>query len=120
MSLNIFEKPLQPCCTDPMTGYFRDGYCRTMAGDTGTHVVCAKMTEEFLDFTAKRGNDLRISIPQWKFPGLKAGDRWCVCISRWLEAEEAGLAPPVFPESTHMKALEYTTLGKLMENVIRE
>ncbi len=113
--LNVFGMPLEHCCYDPMTGYFRDGFCRTMDADTGTHVVCARVTAEFLDFSKKRGNDLTTPVPQWQFPGLKPGDQWCLCISRWLEAEEAGMAPPVVLEATHQKALDYTTLGKLVE-----
>jgi uncharacterized protein (DUF2237 family) len=113
--LNVFGMPLEHCCYDPMTGYFRDGFCRTMDADTGTHVVCARVTAEFLDFSKKRGNDLTTPVPQWQFPGLKPGDQWCLCISRWLEAEEAGMAPPVVLEATHQKALDYTTLDKLVE-----
>ena len=109
--LNIIGSELQPCCFEPMTGYFRDGYCKTMAGDTGTHVVCAMMTEEFLTFTRRRGNDLTTPIPQWQFPGLKVGDKWCLCVSRWLEAEENGVAPPILLESTHCKALDYAPLS---------
>ncbi len=112
---NVFGMPLEPCCHDPKTGYFRDGFCRTMDTDTGTHVVCARVTAEFLAFSKERGNDLITPIPQWQFPGLKPGDQWCLCVSRWIEAEKAGMAPPVVLEATHQKALEYTTLEKLVE-----
>lgn len=112
-ALNLYKKPLISCCTDPMTGYFRDGYCRTMPQDTGTHVVCALITNQFLEFTKSKGNDLSTPIPQWNFPGLKAGDKWCLCISRWLEAEKAGVAPKIDLEATHIKALEFTTLQLL-------
>jgi len=112
--LNVFGLPLQPCCFDPMTGYFRDGLCRTVDSDTGTHVVCARVTAEFLTYSKSRGNDLISPMPQWQFPGLKPGDQWCLCISRWLEAEKAGVAPPVVLEATHEKALEYTSLEKLV------
>lgn len=112
--LNVFGLPLQVCCRDPLTGYFRDGYCKTMAEDRGTHVICALVTEGFLDYSRKQGNDLITPIPQWQFPGLKPGDRWCLCISRWLEAEKAGVAPPVILEATHEKVLEYTSLEKLV------
>ena len=115
MNLNVFGTELQLCCTSPMTGYFRDGYCRTMAMDTGTHVVCAVVTREFLEFTRQRGNDLSTPIPQWQFPGLKPGDKWCLCISRWLEAEQAGVAPKVVLEATSEKALEYTSLELLIK-----
>ena len=110
---NVLGTSLQTCCTDPMTGYFRDGTCRTTAEDQGTHVVCAVMTEEFLSYTYKKGNDLITPKPQWSFPGLKPGDGWCLCILRWLEAEKAGVAPPIRLEATHEKALEYTDLELL-------
>ncbi|MGV6832194.1 MAG: DUF2237 family protein [bacterium] len=113
MANNVYGEPLIGCCTDPMTGYFRDGYCRTMPQDTGTHVVCAQVSAEFLDFTRLRGNDLSTPIPQWKFPGLKPGDKWCLCISRWLEAEKAGVAPKIELKATHEIALAYTTLELL-------
>lgn len=110
MELNILNKPLQPCCTAPATGYFRDGFCRTANNDAGTHTVCAVVTQNFLNYSASKGNDLMTPIPQWNFPGLKPGDKWCLCISRWLEAEKAGKAPPIILEATHIKSLEYTTL----------
>lgn len=113
MKLNVLGTALMPCCLEPATGYFRDGYCRTISQDTGTHVVCAIMTDEFLTYTKTRGNDLSTPIPQWNFPGLVAGSKWCLCISRWLEAEKAGVAPPIILESTLKKALEYTSLALL-------
>ncbi|MGB5822190.1 MAG: DUF2237 domain-containing protein [Saonia sp.] len=113
MPLNVLGTDLNPCCYEPMTGYFRDGYCKTLPEDTGTHVVCAKMTQEFLSFTKERGNDLSTPRPQWRFPGLVPGDKWCLCIGRWKEAEKAGVAPPVILECTHIKALEYTSLKLL-------
>jgi len=113
--LNVLGTALQPCCTDPATGYFRDGFCRTMKEDSGTHVLCAVITQEFLDFTKSRGNDLSTPIPQWSFPGLKPGSKWCLCISRWLEAERVGKSPFVILEATHEKALEYTTLELLQK-----
>ncbi|AWH75179.1 DUF2237 domain-containing protein [Dokdonia sp. Dokd-P16] len=111
--LNILGSSLIGCCSDPMTGYFRDGYCRTASIDNGTHVVCAIMTEEFLAYTKLKGNDLSTPIPQWNFPGLKPGDGWCLCILRWLEAEKAGVAPLVKLAATDQKALEYTTIDML-------
>lgn len=111
--LNVYNETLQSCCTSPMTGYYRNGFCQTGGDDRGTHVVCAEMTEEFLSYTKSRGNDLSTPIPAYNFPGLKPGDRWCLCILRWLEAEEAGVAPKVNLKSTNKKALEYTTLKKL-------
>ncbi|MDP5231825.1 MAG: DUF2237 domain-containing protein [Cellulophaga sp.] len=113
MPLNVLGTTLEPCCTNPATGYFRDGFCRTIQEDTGTHVLCAVVTKDFLDFTKARGNDLTTPIPQWSFPGLQEGSKWCLCISRWLEAERAGKAPFVILEATHEKALEYTTLAML-------
>ena len=113
MELNVLGTELIPCCMDPVTGYFRDGLCRTMASDTGTHVVCAVVTADFLIFTKARGNDLSTPVLQWQFPGLKPGNKWCLCISRWLEAEEAGVAPPLILEATHKKALEYVSLDLL-------
>lgn len=115
MELNIFKQPLQACCTAPMTGYFRDGFCRTISEDTGTHTVCAIVTEEFLKYSASKGNDLMTPIPYWNFPGLKPGDKWCLCISRWLEAEKAGKAPPIILEATHLKTLKYTSLQLLQK-----
>ena len=92
---SVADTPLQVCSTKPMTGWFRDGYCRTQSADKGRHVVCAEMTQEFLDFTRRRGNDL--STPRGRFVGLKPGDRWCLCALRWREAHEAGKAPPKSP-----------------------
>jgi uncharacterized protein (DUF2237 family) len=110
---NVLGEPLRPCCFDPMTGYFRDGYCHTASHDYGTHVVCARMTEEFLIYTKSRGNDLSTPRPEWQFPGLKPGDQWCLCVLRWKEAEEAGIAPPVVLAACHEKALEYVDLEVL-------
>lgn len=103
---NIFGEPLVPCSFDPLTGFFRDGCCKTNAEDTGTHVVCAIMTDEFLSFSASRGNDLSTPVPEWGFPGLRSGDQWCLCALRWMEALEADMAPPVVLESTNLAALE--------------
>ena len=112
---NIFWLPLKPCCYSPMTGYFRDGYCRTDISDSWSHTVCAIMTEEFLKFSKSRWNDLSTPMPQYGFPGLKAGDRWCLCASRWQEAYEAGKAPKVILESCHEKSLEYIDINNLVE-----
>lgn len=112
-TLNVLGKPLKSCCTDPETGYFRDGFCRTADEDRGTHVICAIVTEEFLQFSASKGNDLMTPIPHWSFPGLKPGDKWCLCVSRWLEAVEAGKAPKIILEACHQKALKYTSLALL-------
>lgn len=112
-ALNVLGEPLQSCSFDPLTGYFRDGCCNTDQYDHGTHVVCARMTSEFLMFSADRGNDLVTPQPQWRFPGLKPGDRWCLCATRWKEALQAGVAPPVVLAATHSRVLEYVTLTEL-------
>lgn len=116
--LNVLQTPLQSCCTDPMTGYWRDGLCRTAAEDRGTHIICAVMTQEFLDFTKSRGNDLSTAIPAYQFPGLKPGDKWCLCILRWLEAVDAGVAPLVDLAATDVKALNYTTIEVLKKHAL--
>lgn len=117
-SQNVLGTPLQPCSTDPMTGFFRDGCCETGPMDLGRHVVCAQVTAEFLDYTKTQGNDLSTPIPDYNFPGLKPGDRWCLCASRWKEALEAGVAPPIVLASTHAAALKIVTLDELQQNAI--
>lgn len=112
-ALNVLGQALAPCSHDPMTGFFRDGCCRTREDDTGSHVVCARMTRAFLAFTRARGNDLSTPRPEWDFPGLQPGDRWCLCALRWKEAFEAGVAPPVLLESTHIRALDVLSLEQL-------
>ena len=114
MEKNVLGEPLEICCTNPLTGYFRDGLCRTVFQDTGTHTVCAIMTDEFLKFSASKGNDLITPIPQYQFPGLKAGDKWCLCVMRWLQAEKSGKAPKLILEATHEKTLDYTSLSVLI------
>ena len=109
-SLNVYGKPLQICGNDPITGAFRDGCCNTGPGDIGTHTVCAIVSDEFLKFSKSRGNDLTIDYPEYNFKGLKDGDRWCLCASRWVEAYEVGLAPPVILESTHIKTLKFVSI----------
>ncbi len=110
---NVLGTPLVPCSYDPLTGYFRDGCCRTDAQDTGSHVICARVTQAFLDFSRSRGNDLVTPRPEHRFRGLQAGDRWCLCALRWKEALESGVAPPVVLESTHERALDYIPLAQL-------
>jgi uncharacterized protein (DUF2237 family) len=110
---NVLGTPLVPCSYDPLTGYYRDGCCNTDAYDHGSHVICAKVTQAFLDFSVARGNDLVTPRPDYRFAGLKAGDRWCLCAMRWGEALEAGLAPPVVLECTHERALSFVTLAQL-------
>ncbi len=110
---NVLGTDLVPCSYDPLTGYFRDGCCNTDASDAGSHLICVRVTREFLDFSASRGNDLSTPQPTYRFAGLQPGDRWCLCANRWREALEAGFAPPVVLESTHSKALEFVTLPQL-------
>lgn len=104
--VNVFGENLQPCSQSPKTGFFRDGCCNTSDEDLGSHTVCIETTAEFLAFSKARGNDLSTPHPEFGFPGLKAGDRWCLCAARWLEAYENNAAPKVFMASTHERALE--------------
>ncbi len=112
-SLNVFGKPLLVCGTDPMTGAYRNGCCDTGPYDAGTHTVCAVVTDDFLLFSKSKGNDLTRAYPQYNFPGLVAGDSWCLCVSRWLEAYRAGVAPPVILEACHLNTLDYVSLAVL-------
>ena len=118
MALNILGSELQPCSMDPVTGFFRDGCCNTGSGDVGVHTVCVVVTEEFLEFSRDRGNDLSTPQPQLGFPGLKAGDRWCLCAARWQEALEAGKAPYVVLESTNMASLEWVSMDDLCAHAV--
>mgnify|MGYP006187067197 FL=1 len=113
---NVLGGELLPCSYDPLTGFYRDGCCRTGDDDQGTHVVCARVTQAFLDFSLARGNDLITPRPQWRFAGLKPGDRWCLCVTRWTEALQAGVAPPVVLEATHEKALQHVSLTVLQQH----
>ncbi len=115
---NVFGGELENCCTSPMTGWFRDGCCNTDERDVGRHVVCAEMTDEFLKFSKERGNDLSTPRPEFGFPGLKAGDKWCLCAARWQEAFEEGSAPRVILEATHERALEVCDLDDLRAHAI--
>ena len=117
MPTNVLGTELRCCCRDPMTGFYRDGYCRTGPEDLGSHTVCAVMTQEFLDFSKLAGNDLSTPRPEWGFAGLEPGDRWCVCASRWLEAYRAGVAAPVVLGATHERALEVVPIDALMAHV---
>jgi uncharacterized protein len=116
MPKNVLGTPLVPCSYDPLTGYLRDGCCSTDEEDHGTHVVCARMTQEFLVFSLERGNDLMTPRPEYRFAGLKPGDRWCLCATRWAEALAVGMAPPVVLECTHEKALEFASLDDLRKH----
>ncbi len=112
---NVLGGSLEACSKHPMTGFYRDGCCSTGPEDVGSHTVCSVMTAEFLAFSKSRGNDLSTPRPEWRFPGLKPGDRWCVCASRWLEAYEAGHAPRVNLRSTNMAATRIVPVGALKE-----
>lgn len=110
---NVLGDSLEPCGTDPMTGYLRDGHCRDVDGDRGRHQLCARMTEEFLDYSKARGNDLVTPRPEFDFPGLEPGDRWCVCVARWIQAYEDDVAPPVYLEATSRAVLDDVSLDVL-------
>lgn len=116
MAKNVLGQELQPCGTDPLTGYYRTGCCDTGADDAGVHVVCARVTAEFLDFSQRAGNDLSTPNEPFGFLGLRAGDQWCLCADRWKEAFDAGVAPPVVLEATHASALEWVTLDELRQH----
>ncbi len=113
LELNVLGEPLVPCAFDPITGFFRDGCCRTSAEDVGSHTVCVELTSEFLAFSRDTGNDLSTPRPEFGFPGLQPGDRWCLCAPRWQEAFEAGAAPRVYLLGTHIGALEYVDFAAL-------
>ena len=113
MARNVLGNDLVVCSADPMTGFFRAGLCDTCGDDRGMHTVCAQMTADFLQFSAQQGNDLMTPMPEYNFPGLKPGDFWCLCLMRWVEAFEAGMAPKVKLEATHASALEFVDLDVL-------
>ena len=118
-SVNVFGQSLSLCCNSPKTGFYRDGFCNTGNSDFGTHVVCAEMTQEFLEFSKSKGNDLTTPNSNYSFPGLKPGDKWCLCVLRWKEAYYAGRAPKVYLEATHDKALKYVTIEQLIEHALK-
>ena len=113
--LNVFGNDLELCCLEPVTGVYRDGFCNTGNNDIGTHTVCAIVTDEFLLFSKKRGNDLTRDIPIYNFQGLKAGDKWCLCALRWVEACNNGCAPKLLLESTNIRTLDFVSIEKLLE-----
>ena len=117
---NVIGTELQSCCTSPMTGFFRTGVCVTGPQDRGTHVVCAEITAEFLTYTKSQGNDLSTPVPGSSFPGLNPGDKWCLCATRWKEALEAGVAPPVDLAATHSTALKCVSLADLQQHAISQ
>ena len=116
--LNVFGEPIGLCCQDPVTGFFRDGHCHTGPQDFGLHTVCALMTQDFLGFSAWIGNDLSSPMPEYNFPGLRDGDRWCLCAKRWSEAHQAGKAPKLYLRATHFKTLEIVPLVTLKKFAI--
>jgi uncharacterized protein (DUF2237 family) len=116
--LNVLGLPLEPCCFAPQTGFYRDGYCRTGPQDTGRHIVCAEVTAEFLEFSQAAGNDLSTPMPAYDFPGLRPGDRWCLCALRWKEAYDAGCAPPVILEACNKRVLELISLEALQAHAL--
>ncbi|NLV57063.1 MAG: DUF2237 domain-containing protein [Acidimicrobiales bacterium] len=117
---NVLGGELEPCSVDPLTGYYRTGCCEQRGDDAGFHVVCCRVTEEFLEFSRASGNDLSTPMPQYGFAGLRPGDRWCVCAPRWAEALEAGAACPVVLEATHVSALEFVSLDDLRRHQWRD
>lgn len=118
LDLNVLGLPLEPCCFAPQTGFYRDGYCRTGPQDTGRHIVCAELTAEFLEFSQAAGNDLSTPMAEFGFPGLRPGDRWCLCALRWKEAFEAGCAPPVILEACNQRVLELISLEALQAHAL--
>src|SRR5437762_2862658 len=116
---NVLGTKLKSCCNDPVTGFYRDGFCNTGPDDFGLHIVCIIATKEFLEFSKARGNDLSSPHEEWGFPGLKPGDKWCLCALRWKEALDAGMAPQVDLEATHVSALEHLDLASLKQFAVR-
>lgn len=117
-TLNVLGGILQTCCTSPLTGFYRDGKCNTGPEDGGVHTVCVQVTDTFLAYSLAMGNDLVTPRPQWSFPGLQAGDCWCLCASRWKEAFEAGVAPKVRLAATHEDTLKFVTLDQLIAHAV--
>jgi uncharacterized protein len=115
---NVLGDPIECCCLWPLTGYYRDGYCRTGPGDVGLHTVCIEVTDEFLAFSKSRGNDLSTPAPEYGFPGLVEGDKWCLCVTRWREALLAGVAPRVNLAASHISVLEFVDLEDLKEHAM--
>ncbi len=120
MDKNILGTELESCCDELETGFFRNGKCETCEQDQGMHTVCAEMTDEFLEFSKKKGNDLSTAREEFNFPGLSSGDRWCICLPRWIEALEAGKAPKILPRATHSSVLEYVPLEVLEKYILTD
>lgn len=115
---SVLQEPLESCSTEPMTGFTRNGCCETGPGDHGSHTVCVQITDAFLQFSKDKGNDLSTPRPEFGFPGLKDGDRWCLCAARWAEALQAGVAPRVYMRSTHEKALDVIAFVDLKDHAL--
>ena|SRR6056297_1759689 len=118
MAKNVLGGELAVCSTDPLTGFYRDGCCHTGGEDIGLHVICCEVTQEFLEFSKSRGNDLSTPMPMYHFPGLVPGDRWCLCAARWKEAYDAGVAPAVVLEACHISSLEFASLEELQQHAV--
>lgn len=114
-SLNVLGEQLESCSEEPLTGFYRDGYCNTCAQDVGSHTVCVEVTQKFLEYSRFKGNDLSTPLPEFGFPGLKEGDRWCLCAARWRQAYEEDMAPRVFLQRTHQRALEIVSIELLKQ-----
>ena len=119
MAKNVLGGDLETCSMNPRTGWLRDGCCNTGPGDRGLHLVCVRATAEFLAFSREVGNDLSTPRPEYAFAGVRPGDRWCLCVSRWIEARDANVAPPVILEATHMSTLEFATLEELRQHELK-
>jgi uncharacterized protein (DUF2237 family) len=117
-SVNVFGETLEVCCENPITGFYRDGKCNTNKNDAGSHTVCIKVTKEFLEYSKSRGNDLSTPIPEFDFKGLKPGNSWCVCASRWLEAEKNNMAPRIHLQRTHIKAIDIVPMALLKKYAV--
>jgi hypothetical protein len=117
---NVLGGKLEPCSKDPLTGFFRDGCCNTDDEDSGSHTVCVRVTNAFLQFSSSKGNDLSTARPEFNFPGLAAGDKWCICAARWKEAADSGVAPPVLLNCTHVKALDVISKADLEYHALME
>lgn len=117
-AVNVLNEKLISCSDDPLTGFFRDGYCNTCKEDLGSHTICVKVTETFLDYSKLKGNDLSTPMPEYAFKGLQAGDCWCLCAKRWLQAHKDGMAPRVYLQRTHIKALQVVSLKLLSQYAI--
>ena len=119
-AFNVLNTELKPCSTDPLTGFYRDGHCKTFNNDVGEHIICSEMTTGFLNFSKSMGNDLITAVPEYNFSGLKPGDRWCLCALRWKQAFENGVAPKVILEATNEKTLKYIKMEDLIKHSYKE